>query len=94
MTKSPKKRKEPEKARSYRKEDTHFLLKFFVLVGVLLFLETSNPVTQKVLLPHAAILARVGSLLLNLFRIGTISSGTLISSPPVYGRHQRRLWRD
>jgi hypothetical protein len=52
-----------------------------IIMGFLLFLELSEPVSQKIILPFAKLIAKVSSRLLNLLGLGTVSTSTLITSP-------------
>jgi len=66
---------------SYKKEALFFFVKFFVLMGLLLFLELLNPVSQNVIVPFTNLLARSSVFLLGLLGTKTSVSGTLIVSP-------------
>ncbi len=74
-------RKEKEASSSYKKEAVFFFIKFFVLMGLFLFLELLNPVSQKVIVPVTNLLARSSVFLLGLLGTKTNVSGTLIVSP-------------
>jgi exosortase H (IPTLxxWG-CTERM-specific) len=74
-------RKEREKPYSYKREAFFFFIKFFVLMGLLLFLELLNPVNQKVIIPFTNLLAKSSVFLLGLLGTKTNASGTLIVSP-------------
>ena len=74
-------RKKKETSSSYKKEALFFFVKFFVLMGFLLFLELLNPVSQKVIVPFTNLLARSSVFLLGLLGTKTNVSGTLIVSP-------------
>jgi exosortase H (IPTLxxWG-CTERM-specific) len=58
-----------------------FLAKFFLLMGVLFFLELFNPVHYKVMIPFANLLAGTSVFLLKLLGTAATVSGTLIVSP-------------
>jgi len=64
-----------------RKSVFFFLAKFFLLMGILLFLELLNPVHQKVMIPFANLLAGTSVSLLKLLGTAATVSGTLIVSP-------------
>ena len=74
-------RKRKENPFSYRREAFAFLIKFFFLMGLLLFLELLNPINQKVITPFTNLLARSSVFLLRLLGTKTSASGTLIVSP-------------
>lgn len=69
------------KASSYKKEVCYFLIRFFFLMGFLLFLELFNPVNQKVIVPFTGLLAQASVFLLKLIGTETKASSTLIVSP-------------
>jgi exosortase H (IPTLxxWG-CTERM-specific) len=74
-------RKKRDTPSSYKKEALFFFAKFFVLMGLLLFLELLNPVSQKIIVPFTNLLARSSVFLLGLLGTKTNVSGTLIVSP-------------
>jgi len=74
-------RKKKGRPSSYKKEALFFFIKFFVLMGLLLFIELLNPVSQKVIVPFTNLLARSSVFLLGLLGTKTNVSGTLIVSP-------------
>ena len=76
-----KKKKRVIKVPSYKKEAIYFLIKFFIIMGLLFFLQLFNPVNQKLIIPFTGFIAWTSSLLLNFLGIKTVSSGTLIASP-------------
>jgi exosortase H (IPTLxxWG-CTERM-specific) len=80
MGKSGKK-KMMEKPSSFKKEAFFFFVKFFALMGILLFLELFNPVNQNVIIPLTTYLSKASVFLLGLLGTGTKASGTLIVSP-------------
>src|SRR5271157_3751927 len=80
MGKSGKK-KMMEKPSSFKKEAFFFFVKFFALMGILLFLELFNPVNQNVIIPFTTYLSKASVFLLGLLGTGTKASGTLIVSP-------------
>jgi len=73
--------KKREKPYSYKKEALLFFVKFFVLMGLLLFLELLNPVNQKVILPFTNLLVKSSVFLLQLLGTKASAAGTLIVSP-------------
>jgi exosortase H (IPTLxxWG-CTERM-specific) len=79
MGKSDNRRKK-ETSSSYKKEALFFFVKFFVLMGLLLFLELLNPVSQIVIVPFTNLLARSSVFLLGLLGTKTSVSGTLVIS--------------
>jgi hypothetical protein len=74
-------RKKQEAPSSYKKEALYFFVKFFVLMGLLLFFELLNPVSQKGIVPFTNLRARSSVFLLGLLGTKTNVSGTLIVSP-------------
>ena len=70
-----------EKPSSFKKEAFFFFVKFFALMGILLFLELFNPVNQNVIIPLTTYLSKASVFLLGLLGTGTKASGTLIVSP-------------
>ncbi len=81
MKKRLRGRETPRESRSFRKEAIYFLLKFFLFLTVLFFLELFQPVNQKVVIPFTGFLAKLTASLLPLFKIAAAPSGTLISMP-------------
>ena len=79
MGKSEEKKR--ERPYSYKREAFVFFIKFFTLMGLLLFLELLNPIHQKVVIPFTHLLARVSVYLLGFLGTQTQASGTLIISP-------------
>jgi exosortase H (IPTLxxWG-CTERM-specific) len=73
-------RRQENTASSYKKEAFYFLIKFFVLMGLLLFLELFNPIQQKVIIPFTNLLAQASVFLLKLIGTETKASSTLIVS--------------
>lgn len=78
--KTPTGRKET-RAFSYKREASLFLIKYFVLMSVLLFIEILNPVQQRVIVPFTGLLARASVFLLRLIGAEAQASSTLIVSP-------------
>jgi exosortase H (IPTLxxWG-CTERM-specific) len=66
---------------SYQKEVIYFLIRFFVIMGILLFVELFNPVNQKVITPFTGLLSKVSVFFLQLIGTEAKASGTLIVSP-------------
>lgn len=81
MGKTPSIRRHGIKTSSYKKEAVYFLIKFFILMGLLLFLELFNPVNQKAIVPFTGLLAQVSVFLLKLIGTEAKASSTLILSP-------------
>jgi exosortase H (IPTLxxWG-CTERM-specific) len=80
MKESSTKRRDEITVSSFKKEAFYFLIKFFVLMGFLLFLELFNPVHQKVIIPFTSLLAQASVFLLKLIGTETQASSTLIVS--------------
>jgi exosortase H (IPTLxxWG-CTERM-specific) len=80
MRKSKNIKEKKRKVSYYKKEAFYFFIKFFSLTGFLLLLELSEPVSQKILLPFAKLIANLSSRLLNLFGVSAVSKSTLITS--------------
>ena len=70
-----------KKPSSYKREAFFFFVKFFVLMGLLLFLELLNPINKNIILPFTNLLAKASVFLLGLLGTKTSASGTLIISP-------------
>ncbi len=66
---------------SFRREAFLFFVKFFVWMGVLLFLELFKPVNERVITPFTTFLSRASVFFLGLLGTGAKASGTLIVSP-------------
>ena len=73
--------KKKERRSPYKREVFLFFIKFFVLMGLLLFLELLNPIHQKIIIPFTNFLARASVFLLGLLGTVTKVSGTVIVSP-------------
>ena len=81
MGKSKDKKMEERRPYSYKREALFFFVKFFVLMGLLLFLELLNPINQKIITPFTYSLTKASVFLLGLLGTGAKASGTLIVSP-------------